>query len=248
MNKNYKKFIHNIRDTDTYLRERRSPYITDHSFPTLYGIKKNLEKFIKMTDEKSNKILDLGCWCKPYQSFFSGYWDYIWTDIVDGPYVDIVTPSHLLPFEKDYFDYLICTQSLEHTEEITKTIKEIYRVVKPGWLIFISVPFLYQEHAAPYDFWRFTRFWLEKIFADFEILSINWSTGYFWTMCFFINTLFSHGNKLRRVFTPIFVITNLIWLLWDKLIQYIWRFIGKSIIKNNYNQFTNDYCIILKKA
>ncbi|GIW69587.1 MAG: hypothetical protein KatS3mg101_0334 [Patescibacteria group bacterium] len=45
-----------------------------------------------------------------------------------------------LKFPDSYFDKIVCTEVLEHVTEDEKAIKELYRVLKPGGTIAITVP------------------------------------------------------------------------------------------------------------
>ncbi len=47
---------------------------------------------------------------------------------------------HKLPFKDSYFDKIILTEVLEHVEDDLKVLKEIYRVLKKGGLLIITVP------------------------------------------------------------------------------------------------------------
>lgn len=42
-----------------------------------------------------------------------------------------------LPFENDYFDFIICTNSFHHYFTPSKVLAEVYRVLKPGGKLFI---------------------------------------------------------------------------------------------------------------
>lgn len=44
-----------------------------------------------------------------------------------------------LPFENNYFDFILCNGVAHHTPNPWKTIGELYRVLKPGGLIHISL-------------------------------------------------------------------------------------------------------------
>jgi SAM-dependent methyltransferase len=45
-----------------------------------------------------------------------------------------------LPFENENFDVIICNHVLEHIQDDTKAIRELYRVLKPGGWAILQVP------------------------------------------------------------------------------------------------------------
>ena len=45
-----------------------------------------------------------------------------------------------LPFKHDTFDAVVCTETLEHAPNTKKCISELYRVIKPGGKIIITIP------------------------------------------------------------------------------------------------------------
>ena len=61
------------------------------------------------------------------------------------------------------FDCIYCSGVLEHVFEYQKAMAEIKRVLKPGGVLLLGVPFKQAIHMAPTDYWRFTKFALEKI-------------------------------------------------------------------------------------
>src|SRR3972149_10590759 len=46
----------------------------------------------------------------------------------------------------NYFDWIVCTEVLEHTLNPFSAVDEIYRILKPGGLVFISTPFNFRIH------------------------------------------------------------------------------------------------------
>jgi SAM-dependent methyltransferase len=64
------------------------------------------------------------------------------------------------------FDAVMCNQVLEHVVDPALTLSEIRRVLKPGGILLLSVPFIYCEHGMPYDFRRFTAGGLEALLRD----------------------------------------------------------------------------------
>jgi SAM-dependent methyltransferase len=65
-----------------------------------------------------------------------------------------------LPFRGAQFDAVICLEVIEHVPAPFQVFSEISRVLKTGGEAWISMPFLYPLHDAPFDFQRFTEFGL----------------------------------------------------------------------------------------
>jgi SAM-dependent methyltransferase len=68
-----------------------------------------------------------------------------------------------LPFRDESFDVVFCCSVLEHAPEPWTAFSEIFRVLKPGGTAIISLPFVLHLHDAPLDFYRFTRFGVERL-------------------------------------------------------------------------------------
>lgn len=72
-----------------------------------------------------------------------------------------------------HFDFVVCTEVLEHTLQPFDAVKELYRVLKPGGLVFASSPFNFRIHGPLPDCWRFTEHGWRALFKDFEIVELN---------------------------------------------------------------------------
>lgn len=73
----------------------------------------------------------------------------------------------------DHFDYVVCTEVLEHTLQPFDAVKEILRILKPDGIVFSSTPFNFRIHGPLPDCWRFTEHGLRALFKDFEILELT---------------------------------------------------------------------------
>jgi ubiquinone/menaquinone biosynthesis C-methylase UbiE len=59
---------------------------------------------------------------------------------IPGMKVDIGDMNQRLPYENHSFDYLVCLDGIEHTENPSNAIREFSRVLKKGGKFFLSLP------------------------------------------------------------------------------------------------------------
>lgn len=71
------------------------------------------------------------------------------------------------------FDFVVCTEVLEHTLNPFDAVREIRRLLKPGGLLFGSTPFNFRIHGPLPDCWRFTEHGLRALLNDFDVLELN---------------------------------------------------------------------------
>lgn len=71
-----------------------------------------------------------------------------------------------MPFEDNSFDSMMATEVLEHCPDPLLIVQEMKRVLKPGGVLFFTVPFLWNLHEVPHDHYRYTPFALERIFRN----------------------------------------------------------------------------------
>jgi SAM-dependent methyltransferase len=71
------------------------------------------------------------------------------------------------------FDWVVCTEVLEHTLNPFAAVQEIHRILKPNGLLFLSVPFNFRIHGPLPDCWRFTEYGLRVLLKTFEKIRIN---------------------------------------------------------------------------
>lgn len=78
-------------------------------------------------------------------------------EIEPGPEIDIVASVTALPLADDSVDLVVTQEVLEHVPQPLKAMEEIRRVLKPGGIAFVQLPFIIGDHPCPNDYWRFTR-------------------------------------------------------------------------------------------
>jgi SAM-dependent methyltransferase len=71
------------------------------------------------------------------------------------------------------FDYIVCTEVLEHTRQPFNAVENIYYMLKQGGLAFISTPYNFRIHGPLPDCWRFTEYGLQELFKKFEIIELT---------------------------------------------------------------------------
>lgn len=107
-------------------------------------------------------------------------------DAVPVPGVDVVGDIHRMPLVSESFDCVICTGTLEHVEDPWQAVREIQRVLKPGGIAHIDVPFIQGYHSDPSDYWRFTIDGLRLLCRGFDELEagvyIGPSCGMVWVV------------------------------------------------------------------
>jgi len=113
------------------------------------------------------RVLDVGCGQKPYEKLFAA-------DAYVG--LELDTPGNRLrkradhyyngsafPFPDSSFDSVVLFQVFEHVFTPDAFLQEINRVLRPGGVLLMSVPFLWDEHEQPNDFARYSSFGLRSI-------------------------------------------------------------------------------------
>jgi SAM-dependent methyltransferase len=111
------------------------------------------------------------------------------TDVSFGPLTELICDAHDIPFKDEMFDGVIAQAVLEHVVDPSRCVAEIYRVLKPGALVYAETPFIQQVHMGRYDFTRFTHSGHRRLFRRFtEVASgaicgpgmaLAWSYQYF---------------------------------------------------------------------
>jgi SAM-dependent methyltransferase len=129
------------------------------------------EEFIRSSFRlygKRGYLLDLGCGIKPFKEVYQHYAESsVGIDVAQTPHetqhVDVFYDGKKIPFPDSVFDYVLCTEVMEHVSEPDDFLKEIYRVLKPGGILIMTIPFLVPLHEEPYDFYRYTKYGLKHL-------------------------------------------------------------------------------------
>jgi SAM-dependent methyltransferase len=136
------KLIGGVKSTGNVSANYYDPYLMDI-------IVKNKEKL----------ILDNGAglrdkWYKNVVNF----------EIASYPSTDVMGIGEILPFKTGSFDFVFSLAVLEHVKNPFLCAEEILRVLKPGGILVIIVPFLEPYHGYPDHYYNMTSNGLKNLF------------------------------------------------------------------------------------
>lgn len=147
-------------------------------------------------------------------------------DIEAGSGVDLVADAHDLYMVPDSsVDFVTTVSVLEHVRNPVKVVGEIHRILKPGGIVYINVPFIFPYHADPDDFYRFSHRGILNLCERFERLDSGFARGPASTMhhllVHFLAILLSFNSKaLYGINVDLFK-----WLLF--WVKYLDKIIGR---------------------
>ena len=138
-------------------------------------------------------------------------------DIEDGPGVDVVADAHdLHMFSNDSVDCVLCVSTLEHVRDPFAVVSEIFRILKPGGIIYLSIPFIFAYHGDPDDYYRFSFTGIKILCQKFEIIESGFTRGPASTMCDllprFLGIIFSFNSVRIYNLTRVFFAWVFVWL------------------------------------
>ncbi|HEY6510272.1 MAG TPA: class I SAM-dependent methyltransferase [Vicinamibacterales bacterium] len=151
--------------------------------------------------DKSFLVLDAGAGSAPYQDLFA-HVTYETADVAATPGKDYSHITYVcdvvdVPVADGRFDLVWCSQTLEHVPEPVAALREFHRILKPGGECWLTAPFYYEEHEAPWDFYRFTQYAWQR-FAEvvgFEVVEIEWMEGYYGSLAYSLRMASRHLPK-----------------------------------------------------
>lgn len=98
------------------------------------------------------------------RGLFTG--EYVGMDMIDGPGVDVVARSDMIPFPNRSFAVVVCTEMLEHDPFPWLTVPEIARVLAPQSDLLLTTRGIgFPHHSYPDDYWRFTKEAIQHLFS-----------------------------------------------------------------------------------
>jgi hypothetical protein len=187
-------------------------------------------------------VLDVGGRLQPYRPLLESRLEsYLAVDPAFEGLLNVVATGEALPFPRESFDLVICTQVLNYAVNPFQVIDEIHRVLRPGGSLFLSVPAIFPRYAD--QRWRFMPEGLLGLLAPFsfyEIVPEGYSiAGMLRLFNLFLDTIVLDAvipwARLRDAIASVaFTVTNLAGLALDR------ASCGNSRFTTNYS------CLALK--
>lgn len=207
-----------------------------------------LEKFVKRASwfiTKDHWVLDAGAGDKKYKKYFNCNYescDNLQSKRQNGEHTYICDIDKI-PAPNEKYDYVLCTQVLEHTKEPQKALIELARVVKTGGTIILTVPMSWFLHEEPHNYYNFT---------PYSIYDIASKSGLYVYMLEQRGGYFSYlGNILMNISKPLGVNKG----HFPKLLYYLlfgWLVVLSPFLQlldflDKTNKLTLGYNILLYK-
>lgn len=174
-------------------------------------------------------VLDVGCGDAPYRAWFGRPLRHIGIDTRPGDAIDhVIDGTSQWPLENESVDIVLCTQVLEHVEDLPLVLHETARVLRGGGTLIASFPFIYNEHGAPNDYRRFSAHAARLLLPGWRILALERQGGIGSTLailwlnwCEATMNRFFATRLLKAPLLPFWILgsllVNLLGLLLDRL-------------------------------
>lgn len=157
----------------------------------------DINKLIK----ESKLVLNIGAGYRTNIERYFSLSNVINTEVFNYPTTDIVCDGDNLPFKDNSFDFILSLAVLEHVKNPWIHAEEIIRVLKPGGIIYVDVPFLQPYHGYPHHYYNMTTKGLQNLFnKKIKIIKHyipDWSKPIF-TLTWFLNKYCDFLDKNSR--------------------------------------------------
>jgi SAM-dependent methyltransferase len=131
-------------------------------------------------------VLDVGCGFMPYREIIESNeqveryvgMDLAGSELYGSVEPDLIWQGNAIPLDDASVDGLMATEFLEHHSDPQTVLAEFLRVLRPGGVLFATVPFIWNLHEIPHDEYRYTPYSLRRViegagFADVEIRGLG---------------------------------------------------------------------------
>lgn len=241
------KYVRKLLKSLTYIF-RLSPF-----HPQWLIYRNNHKNLIEIAEYIHGQVLDVGCGNSEIKKFISENCNYIGLDYYytsvewykSEP--DLYGDAQSLPLKSESIETVVLLDVLEHLPGTEECLSEIHRVLTEKGLLILQVPYVYPVHDAPLDFYRWTRFGLNRLLEKyrFKVVDEKYRGNPFETSFLLVNIAMSKTilNWAQRrnpalicivLLPPAIIINNLMaWLLTiltpaDPIMPHSYRIIAEK--------------------
>jgi SAM-dependent methyltransferase len=151
-----------------YFREMHSPSWVSLFINPFYFARKGLYRSIKaIAPQITGRTLDVGCGSKPYKFLYNSS-EYIGLEIDTKENkslkdADYYYDGNNFPFNDNDFDSIVANEVFEHVFNPDNFLNEINRILKTDGKLFMTIPFVWDEHEQPFDYARYSSYGIKSI-------------------------------------------------------------------------------------
>ena len=212
--------------------------MSNHSYRLKHFVREVSGKYCS----KGGKIIDVGAGTCQYKDYFKNL-RYFSQDIQNNRQesINYVGGFEILP--SNYFDYVLCTQVLEHLKDPNSVFKHFHRILKKKGKVFLTAPMTFEEHSIPNDYFRFTRYGLRYLAEQngFRVIKIIPQGGRFLVLAKELQILWPRLIKKKEFIWLYYLIFSLP-LFFLNLVLFLLDFLDKD------KSLTINYECIFSKA
>ena len=177
----------------------------------------------------TGRILDVGCRDKPYAIWLTHVKEHVGLDILSGPKVDhIIEDGCPWPVADASINAVICTQVVQHTQDVPHVIRQIDRVLADGGHVVLTAPFCYNDMSVNSgkiqikDFWRYSVHGAAALFpSNYEIVALHKQGGAGSTLGVLLLNWIQEMFSTNLFARTLFVLATPIWILFTTGINII---------------------------
>lgn len=220
-------------------RERLYPSLTNPNWLILRCRRQIFQEWLAKIGGVDLRVLDVGGRIQPYRPLFeSRIQHYVALDVRQSPLVNVVARGEDIPFARNLFDLVICTQVLEYVPEPNALIAKIHEVLKPGGCLLLSAPAVFPRDSEQ-DLWRFSPASLRlllRCFPEVEIAAEGSSVAGLLRSIGVSSVMLARPALVRRFFC--FTLVPALNVLAAAV---------ESIFKFSNDQFTANFSVLARK-
>lgn len=223
-----------------------------------YHVNLFIKNIAKKYDVKDKKLLDVGAGHQPYKRFFKQliYSSCDSESVIKEMKYNTLNAKHdfycnineKIPVIDEAYDYILCSEVLEHVYNPDNVIREMSRILKIEGLIFITAPQCGGEHMLPHNYFNYLGPGLEYLLKknNLKPIKIYKPAGTFHLIGTLLNKITNNLFSFKNNFIKFIVFPLELSL---RIILYFINFILFYLDKVDKNKtWCQHYFVIAKKT